>query len=126
VSLIGIIGGGTVLSLFDAGTEQFGAYALGLFIGFFAYFGSLLILVGVSPNFTMEWFLDGRRKDPEQGWGYGKDARGTVRPMIATPNQVPQVVVMPQQGPGQGMGAPQVVITPQVGTPPGQTGESGQ
>ncbi len=62
VTLIGVIGGGAVLALFPARTDLFGAYGLGLFIGFFLYFIVLIFLVGVSKNFTIDWFLDGRRK----------------------------------------------------------------
>lgn len=64
VTLIGIIGGGAVLALFPAGTNLFGAYGIGLAIGFFGYFIALLILVFRSKNFDNDWFLDGRRKKP--------------------------------------------------------------
>src|SRR3954452_6565572 len=63
-SLVGIIGGGAVLALFPAGTELFGAYGMGLAIGFFLYFLMLLLFVLGSPNFSLEWFLDGRRMEP--------------------------------------------------------------
>jgi hypothetical protein len=65
VTLIGIIGGGTVLTLFPSGTDLFGAYGIGLAIGFFSYFLALIILVGVSQNFDSDWFLDGRRRLPD-------------------------------------------------------------
>jgi hypothetical protein len=71
VTLIGIIGGAAVLALFPAQTPIFGAYGIGLALGFFAYFILLLILVGISPNFSADWFLDGRRIDPAAGVGYG-------------------------------------------------------
>jgi hypothetical protein len=64
VTLIGILGGGAILALFPARTDLFGAYGIGLFIGFFAYFLALIILVGISKNFDVDWFLDGRRKKP--------------------------------------------------------------
>jgi len=64
VTLLGVIGGGAVLALFPARSDLFGAYGIGLFGGFFAYFLVLVILVGVSDNFTSDWFLDGRRKRP--------------------------------------------------------------
>lgn len=67
VTLIGILGGGAVLAIFPARTDLFGAYGIGLFSGFFGYFLSLIILVGVSRNFNVDWFLDGRRKKPEAG-----------------------------------------------------------
>lgn len=66
VTLIGVIGGGAILALFPARSDLFGAYGIGLFSGFFAYFLVLVILVGTSPNFTFEWFLDGRRKRAEE------------------------------------------------------------
>jgi hypothetical protein len=65
VTLIGIIGGGAVLALFPAKTDLFGAYGVGLAVGFFLYFFVLIFLVGISKNFTVDFFLDGRRKKPE-------------------------------------------------------------
>jgi hypothetical protein len=67
VTLIGILGGGAILALFPAQTDLFGAYGIGLFAGFFTYYLLLNILVGISKNFDVDWFLDGRRieaKDP--------------------------------------------------------------
>lgn len=64
VTLIGVIGGGAVLALFPTGTNLFGAYGIGLAIGFFGYFIVLLILVYRSNNFDSDWFLDGRRRKP--------------------------------------------------------------
>lgn len=64
VTLIGIIGGGGILTLFPAGSDLFGAYGIGLAIGFFGYFISLLIMVSRTDNFNVDWFLDGRRKKP--------------------------------------------------------------
>jgi hypothetical protein len=69
-TLIGVIGGASVLSLFgnEAGGPKgagvlFGAYGIGLFAGFFGYFVVLIILVAMSKGkFTCTWFLDGRRK----------------------------------------------------------------
>lgn len=65
VTLIGIVGGSAVLTLFPYGTDLFGAYGIGLAIGFFGYFITLIILVAISPNFEADWFLDGRRKLPD-------------------------------------------------------------
>ena len=62
VTIIGIIGGGAILTLFPQGTDLFGAYGIGLFGGFFAYFLTLLALVGRSKAFNSDWFLDGRRR----------------------------------------------------------------
>jgi hypothetical protein len=64
VTVIGVLGGGAILALFPAKTDLFGAYGVGLFIGFFSYFLVLIILVVISKNFTVDWFLDGRRKKP--------------------------------------------------------------
>jgi hypothetical protein len=66
VTLVGVIGGGAVLTLFPEQTDLFGAYGIGLFLGFFGYFAFLLLLVGRS-SFTLEWFLDGRRPDLPPG-----------------------------------------------------------
>jgi hypothetical protein len=77
VTLIGILGGAAILALFPAGTDLFGAYGIGLAIGFFAYFLVLLLLAYNSANFNADWFLDGRRKNPGPDWGYDKDGRGS-------------------------------------------------
>ena len=63
-TIIGIVGGAAVTSLFGNGDAAlFGAYGIGLFIGFFGYFIALLIMVRLSGGvFTVTWFLDGRRK----------------------------------------------------------------
>jgi len=62
VTLIGAIGGAAILTLFPAKSELFGAYGIGLAAGFFGYYVLMLIFVAKSSNFTVEWFLDGRRK----------------------------------------------------------------
>jgi hypothetical protein len=71
VTLVGVIGGAAVLALFPAQTSLFGAYGIGLAIGFFTYFTLLVILVARSPNFSVDWFLDGRRVNPGPNVGYG-------------------------------------------------------
>lgn len=93
VTLIGAIGGSAVLALFDKKTDLFGAYGVGLATGFFAYFISLLVLVGRSKNFDFDWFLDGRRRDPAAGFGYATDNRQTVTPMALAPSTQPQTVI---------------------------------
>lgn len=60
VTLVGVLGGSAVLTLFPQQTDLFGAYGIGLFAGFFGYFVVLLVMVRRS-SFTIEWFLDGRR-----------------------------------------------------------------
>lgn len=75
VTVIGAIGGGAVLALFPAGTVLFGAYGIGLAIGFFAYFARLnqLVRLSIQRNgaFDYEWFLDGRCKNPRSDQGVG-------------------------------------------------------
>lgn len=63
-TVVGTVGGAAILALFPAGSDLFGAYGVGLFIGFFGYFLVLIILVAVSDNFDADWFLDGRRRRP--------------------------------------------------------------
>ena len=65
VTLVGAIGGAAILTLFPAKTDLFGAYGIGLAVGFFGYLLVLLVMVRISPKFGVEWFLDGRRKQPE-------------------------------------------------------------
>lgn len=68
-TLIGIIGGAAITRLFGESTDLFGAYGIGLAIGFFTYFLTLIILVHISKDsFNYAWFLDGRRKTPPEGW----------------------------------------------------------
>jgi hypothetical protein len=81
LTLIGAIGGGATTALFPAKTDLFGAYGIGLFIGFFAYFLTLVILVGISRNFDADWFLDGRRKKPEPPYEIPDGTAQTVRAM---------------------------------------------
>jgi len=76
VTLVGVIGGSSILGIFKGGTDLFGAYGIGLAIGFFLYFIVLIVLVAISPNFDADWFLDGRRTLPN----------GTVFvPQVGTP-----------------------------------------
>jgi hypothetical protein len=66
VTLVGVLGGGAILVLFPARSDLFGAYGVGLFIGFFSYFLALVGFVSVSSNFDLDWFLDGRRRRPQE------------------------------------------------------------
>ena len=75
VTLVGVVGGGAVLTLFPARSDLFGAYGIGLAIGFFGYFAVLLVLVGQSKNFDWDWFLDGRRKKPAGDCGIQAEQR---------------------------------------------------
>src|SRR5262245_22520406 len=63
-TILGAIGGVAVLSLFKNGTDLFGAYGIGLAIGFFGYYLILSSMVARSPNFDADFFLDGRRRRP--------------------------------------------------------------
>lgn len=82
VTLIGVLGGGAILALFPASSELFGAYGIGLFVGFFGYFLCLLFLVGSSRNFDADWFLDGRRKRPEEPYYIPADVTTPPRPAM--------------------------------------------
>jgi len=90
-TLIGAIGGAGVLVLFrkegtDDGGLLFGAYGIGLALGFFSYYVVLVILVSKSPNFDADWFLDGRRVNPGEGIGYGDNqSRAMVESVAALP-----------------------------------------
>lgn len=84
-TLVGIIGGGALLAIFEAGTDLFGAYGIGLATGFFGYFLVLLIMVRMSDNFNVDWFLDGRRKSAKEGESIPPNTAETVRPMGGKP-----------------------------------------
>ena len=49
-SVIGAVGGGAILTLFPAGSEQFNAYAFGLAAGFFLYFGLAVLFGGEAKK----------------------------------------------------------------------------
>jgi hypothetical protein len=88
VTIIGAIGGAAVLALFDAGSDLFGAYGIGLALGFFLYYIILVGLVARSSNFNGDWFLDGRRKAPVAPWGIPAGSRETMAAMnVNTPGQ---------------------------------------
>lgn len=80
VTVIGIIGGGSVLALFPSQTDLFGAYGIGLFAGFFGYLLVLVALVNSSPNFDSDFFLDGRRKKLANDSYIPGETQGPVRP----------------------------------------------
>lgn len=80
-TVIGIIGGGAILALFPTGTDLFGAYGIGLFIGFFAYLITLSLQVRRSENFNIDWFLDGRRKKLKDDEDRGTIYRETTAAM---------------------------------------------
>jgi hypothetical protein len=87
VTVVGVLGGASVLALFPARTDLFGAYGIGLFVGFFTYLLVLAVLVRVSKNFDVDWFLDGRRKIPTGEYAIPGDVASTVRAMGASPQE---------------------------------------
>ena len=95
VTLLSVVGGAAVLSLFPSNTDLFGAYGVGLGLGFFTYYAALLAMVKSSPNFDSDWFLDGRRRNPAEGFGYGTDARPTLTPMAPDPTRFIQQPTVP-------------------------------
>jgi hypothetical protein len=82
-TVVGTIGGAAVLGLFPSGSDLFGGYGIGLFVGFFAYFLVLIILVKRSNNFDSDWFLDGRRRDVQPGYVIPSDVRPSMAMMEA-------------------------------------------
>jgi hypothetical protein len=84
VTVVGVLGGASVLALFPAKTDLFGAYGIGLFVGFFGYLVTLAGMVAKSENFTVDWFLDGRRKAAAPGEVIPAGTAETVRPMGGT------------------------------------------
>ena len=54
VSVISALGRGTVVALFPARSDMFGAYGIGLGVGFFGYLLVLWVMVWRSPNFTVD------------------------------------------------------------------------
>lgn len=84
VTLIGVLGGAGILALFPARSDLFGSYGIGLFIGFFGYFFALLLFVAVSKNFTLDWFLDGRRVRPSDPFYIPAEVQTPPRPPMAS------------------------------------------
>jgi kumamolisin len=86
-TVVGILGTGAVTLL--ANTTIFAGFAIGLFIGFFAYLAMLIYLVSRSKNFDLDWFLDGRRRRPAEPYYIPDGTAITERPAItaATPTQ---------------------------------------
>jgi hypothetical protein len=84
-TVIGIVGGGAVLNLFPTQSPLFGAYGVGLALGYFGYFLVLLSLVRRSQNFDSDWFLDGRRRAPQGDFLIPEGTRMTSAAMGETP-----------------------------------------
>ncbi len=81
VTVVGAIGGAAILALFPSESDLFGAYGIGLAVGFFGYFLVLVELVARSDSFGIEWFLDGRRKRPQPDEVIPEGTARTVRAM---------------------------------------------
>jgi len=88
-SLVGVLGGAAVLALFPAGTQLFGAYGIGLALGFLSYLGLLLVMVIRSRSFGVDWFLDGRRREPLPGEYIPDGVRDTGAPMSRPDPELP-------------------------------------
>lgn len=86
VTVIGAIGGGTILTLFPASTDLFGAYGIGLSVGYFGYFVFIIILVKKSDKFDKDYLLDGRRKLPNGDWFVPEWAAEIRPPIVPTKN----------------------------------------
>lgn len=88
-TLIGALGGASVLALFPADTTLFGAYGIGLGAGFFVYFILLVIIIICQRNngWTFEWFLDGRKPAPR-----ASQVVSTDRPMMANSDVAAKIV----------------------------------
>ena len=82
-TVVGVLGGAAVLALFPASSPLFGAYGIGLGIGFFGYFLVLVYLVWRSEKFGVDWFLDGRREEPTPPIALPQTIQGPLRPAFA-------------------------------------------
>jgi kumamolisin len=83
-TLIGVFGPGAV-TFYGQRPDLFAGYTIGLCIGFFSYFAMLILLVAWSENFDRDWFLDGRRKRPEDPYYIPDGTAITVRPALTAP-----------------------------------------
>lgn len=88
-TIIGALGGGAVLALFPEESRLFGAYGMGLAVGFFGYFVLLVAMVLATRGWTLEWFLDGRKPPPRKDQIVSADPD---RPMIAGPDTAAPIV----------------------------------
>jgi hypothetical protein len=88
-SLVGVLGGAGILALFPAKTQLFGAYGIGLALGFLTYLITLILMVAKSKRFGVEWFLDGRRTKLDSDEYIPDGNRGTGAPMSREDNRLP-------------------------------------
>jgi len=77
-TVIGAVGGAAVVTLFPEGSVAFGAYGIGLAIGFFVYFIISLILAGKMGTLSTvgEWLGE------EPGSSHRSSSRGDGPPPI--------------------------------------------
>jgi hypothetical protein len=95
-TIISIVGGAGVLALFPQRSDLFGAYGIGLAVGFFGYFFILGGLVSLSKNFDVDFFLDGRRKAPTTEYLIPEGSRMTTAAMGENVRSgIPSVPVTP-------------------------------
>lgn len=87
VTLVGVLGGAAILALFPARSDLFGCYGIGLFVGFFGYFFTLILFVKISENFTLDWFLDGRRKKPVDPFYIPAEIQSPPHPAMEIPDK---------------------------------------
>ena|SRR5437899_1639986 len=75
-SVIGAVGGAAVTGLFPRETGAFGAYCIGLAIGFFGYLASALVLArSTGPTAKVsEWLGNGPQPAPSTSPGLPKRA----------------------------------------------------
>ena len=99
VTLIGAIGGAAITGLFSAKTDLFGAYGIGLAVGFFLYYAILNTMVARSPNFDADFFLDGRRRRPIEPMYIPEGWRGAVSSGMDQTFQAGGPVNPPPSGP---------------------------
>ena len=124
-TLIGVVGGGAATALFPTtpAGALFGAYGIGLFVGFFSYFLSLIYLVERSRNFDADWFLDGRRIRPAEPYYIPGDVAPTVRsmdvgPPSTVPSPTPPAMTPPQRpSPSSSAAPPQALPDEPVSAP---------
>lgn len=88
-TVLGAVGGAAVTSLFGGGAANlFASYGIGLATGFFGYLVMLFVMVLLSKDFDVDYFLDGRRNVLPAG----KYIPGDVRPPAVSFDAPPQGV----------------------------------
>jgi len=80
-TIVGILGGGTIIGLFDPKTITFAGYAIGLAVGFFGYY--LLFLKIVGKHAIREVMI--KQLGSEGGTGGGGAPMGPAEPPSPEP-----------------------------------------